>query len=36
MGLVNSALFTDVTENRLAMLTELDVYRLLVGGDFSR
>jgi glycosyltransferase involved in cell wall biosynthesis len=31
MGLVNSTLFTDATENRLPVLTQLDVNRLLVG-----
>jgi hypothetical protein len=36
MGLVNSTLFTDVTENRLPVLSELDVHRLLVDGEFSR
>jgi len=35
MGLINSTLFTDVTENRLPALTELDVLRLLVGGEGS-
>jgi hypothetical protein len=36
MGLINSMLFSDVTENRLPVLTELDVHRLLVGGELSR
>src|SRR5207248_4982763 len=31
MGLINSPLFADVTENRLPALTELDVHRLLRG-----
>src|SRR6516165_5066757 len=35
MGLINSTLFTDVTENRLPALTELDVLSLLVGGEGS-
>ena len=36
MGLANSTLFTDVTENRLPVLTEFDVHRLLVDGELSR
>jgi hypothetical protein len=36
MGLINSPLFADVTENRLPALTELDVHRLLVGGELSQ
>jgi hypothetical protein len=36
LGLANSTLFSDVTENRLPILTELDVRRLLVGGELSR
>jgi len=36
MGLMNSMLFSDVTENRLPVLTEPDVHRLLVGGELSR
>jgi glycosyltransferase involved in cell wall biosynthesis len=35
MGLINARLFTDVTEDRLPALTELDVLRLLVGGEGS-
>ena len=35
MGLANSTLFTDVTENRLPVLTEFDVHRL-VDGELSR
>jgi glycosyltransferase involved in cell wall biosynthesis len=33
MGLINSSLFADVAENRLPLLTELEVYRSLVGGE---
>jgi hypothetical protein len=33
---MNSMLFSDVTENRLPVLTEPDVHRLLVGGELSR
>ena len=36
MGLINSTLFTDVTENRLPVLREVDVHRLLVDGEVSR
>jgi hypothetical protein len=36
MGLINSTLFADETENRLPVLTELDVHRLLVSGELSR
>jgi len=36
MGLINSTLFTDVTENRLPVLTELGLHRLLVDGEVSR
>jgi hypothetical protein len=35
MGLINARLFTDVTEDRLPALTELDVLRLLVDGEGS-
>jgi glycosyltransferase involved in cell wall biosynthesis len=35
MGLINSTFFADVTENRLPVLTELDMHRLLVGGELS-
>src|ERR1700720_1589872 len=36
MGLINSTLFADMTENRLPMLTEIDVHRSFVGGELSR
>jgi hypothetical protein len=36
MGLINSPLFADATENRLPALTELDVHRLLVSGELSK
>src|ERR1700736_1677956 len=36
MGLINSPLFADMTENRLPALTELDVRRLLVSGELSK
>jgi len=36
MGLINSPLFADDTQNRLPALTELDVHRLLVGGELSK
>jgi glycosyltransferase involved in cell wall biosynthesis len=36
MGLIDSPLFTDVTENRLPVLTELDVHRLLVRGELAK
>jgi hypothetical protein len=36
MGLINSPLFADATENRLPVLTELDVHRLLVSGELSK
>ena len=36
MGLVNSTLFADATENRLPVLTEIDVDRSLAGGELSR
>ena len=36
MGLINSPLFADVSENRLPALTELDVHRLLVSGELSK
>jgi hypothetical protein len=36
MGLINSPLFADGTENRLPVLTEFDINRLLVGGRLSR
>lgn len=36
IGLIKSMLFTDLAENRLPLLSELDVHRLLVGGELSR
>jgi hypothetical protein len=36
MGLINSTLFADETENRLPALTEFDVHSSLVGGELSR
>src|SRR3984893_10617927 len=36
MGLINSMLFADMAENRLPMLTEIDVHRSFVGGELSR
>jgi hypothetical protein len=35
MGLIDSFLFTDASENRLPILTELDVRRLIVGREAS-
>jgi glycosyltransferase involved in cell wall biosynthesis len=35
MGLIDSPLFTDASENRLPILTELDVRRLIVGREAS-
>ena len=36
MGLINSTLFADATENRLPVLTEIDVHCSLVGGELTR
>ena len=36
MGLINSALFADASENRLPLLTELDIHRLLADGEFAK
>src|SRR5437763_3763335 len=36
MGLINSALFADASENRLPLLTEVDIHRLLAGGEFAK
>src|SRR5262249_60288511 len=36
MGWVDSPLFADATENRLPVLTEYDVHRLLVSGELSK
>src|SRR6516164_9977821 len=36
MGLVNSPLFADATENRLPVLTEPDVHRWFVGGELPK
>ena len=36
MGLINSALFADASENRLPLLTEVDIHRLLADGEFAK
>ena len=36
MGLINSALFADASENRLPLLMELDIHRLLADGEFAK